>query len=175
MNLAPKSLYSRFLLIIVLPIIILQLITTYIFYQRHWDSVSERMKLSLIGNFTAIISLVNDDELKQAENLAKLFETSIKYLKNGKIESQVLYPLYTDRDLKDFSRRIRKQIQYNSETFYTNNRSEIAVYFQLPKGTLYFEFSNKKIKHSLYSFVRKFRVLMFFRKFTSHSSPYYKT
>jgi two-component system, OmpR family, osmolarity sensor histidine kinase EnvZ len=146
MNLAPKSLYSRFLLIIVLPIIILQLITTYIFYQRHWDNVSERMKFSLIGNFTAIISLVNDNELKQAENLAKLFEISIAFLKDEDMESQVQYPLYTDRDLKDFAKKTRKQIQYNSETFYINNRADIAVYFQLPKGTLHFVFSNKKIQ-----------------------------
>ncbi len=146
MNLAPKSLYSRFLLIIVLPIIVLQLITTYIFYQRHWDSVSERMKLSLIGNFTAIISLVNDNELRQAESISKLFEVNLTFYQNEKIGKYVHHPLFTDRDLKDFSRRIRKQISYESDTFYINNKSDILVYFQLPNGTLELQFSNKKFQ-----------------------------
>ncbi len=146
MYLAPKSLYSRFLLIIVLPIIILQLITTYIFYQRHWENVSERMKISLIGNFSALISLINDNELRQAESVSKLLDVTLTFYKEEKIYSYVHHPLLTDRDLKDFSKKIKKQIPYESETFYVNGNSEILVYFQLKNGTLELAFSNKKFQ-----------------------------
>lgn len=146
MQLAPKSLFSRFLLIIVMPIIVLQLITTYLFYQRHWESVSEKMKLALIGNFAAIISLLNDNEFKQAESISRLLEVNLKFYQDGKISKYVHHPLYTDRDLKDFSRKIKKQIPYESETFYLNNKSDILVYFQLQRGTLELGFSNKKFQ-----------------------------
>jgi hypothetical protein len=35
----PMSLYGRALLILILPLVILQLTTAYIFYDRHWSAV----------------------------------------------------------------------------------------------------------------------------------------
>lgn len=46
----PSSLFVRFILIIVLPTIFAQLIATYIFYNRHWDSVSRNMASSLCND-----------------------------------------------------------------------------------------------------------------------------
>ncbi len=51
----PQSLFRRFLLIILLPNIIIQLVAVYIFYERHWSGVSKRMASSLAGEVEMIV------------------------------------------------------------------------------------------------------------------------
>lgn len=46
-KLLPRSLYGRSLMIIVLPILLMQLIVTYVFIDRHWDSMSGKLVESL--------------------------------------------------------------------------------------------------------------------------------
>ncbi len=45
----PKTLFGRFVLIIVIPTIIVQIIAVYIFYYTHIDRNSKYMARSLIG------------------------------------------------------------------------------------------------------------------------------
>ena len=42
-NITPKSLFGRMLAIILVPIILVQIISVSIFYERHWDWVSRHM------------------------------------------------------------------------------------------------------------------------------------
>jgi two-component system, OmpR family, osmolarity sensor histidine kinase EnvZ len=53
----PTSLFVRFILIIVLPIIFAQSIATYIFYNRHWFSVSKNMAHSLANDIQVVYDL----------------------------------------------------------------------------------------------------------------------
>ena len=53
----PSSLFVRFILIIALPIIFAQLIATYIFYNRHWESVSKNMSLSLSNEIQTVFEI----------------------------------------------------------------------------------------------------------------------
>ena len=39
----PRTLFGRALLIIVMPLILLQIVTTHIFYDRHWDTITWRL------------------------------------------------------------------------------------------------------------------------------------
>ena len=48
----PNSLFSRALLILLLPVILLQLFVAYVFYDRHWDSVVRNM-----ANSAAAVSI----------------------------------------------------------------------------------------------------------------------
>jgi two-component system osmolarity sensor histidine kinase EnvZ len=46
----PRSLFGRSLLIIVTPLILLQVISTWIFYERHWDTVARRLAGGVAGD-----------------------------------------------------------------------------------------------------------------------------
>lgn len=52
---APKTLFARALLILVLPILLIQLIAVYIFYDRHWASVTRQLSSSLAGEVTWLV------------------------------------------------------------------------------------------------------------------------
>lgn len=51
-----SSLWNRFLLIIAVPIILLQIVTVCIFYMRHWSHVNDHMHSSLINEVKWIVS-----------------------------------------------------------------------------------------------------------------------
>ncbi len=46
----PRSLFGRSLIIIILPLVLAQLIATWIFYDRHWDTVEWRLATGVAGD-----------------------------------------------------------------------------------------------------------------------------
>jgi two-component system osmolarity sensor histidine kinase EnvZ len=53
-RLMPRSLLGRSLLIIVTPLVILQLVSAFVFYESHWNKVSRRMAWGVAGDVAAI-------------------------------------------------------------------------------------------------------------------------
>jgi two-component system osmolarity sensor histidine kinase EnvZ len=51
----PKSLFGRWLLMLVTPVVLLQIVATTVFYQAHWDSVSRRLALGVAGEVALLI------------------------------------------------------------------------------------------------------------------------
>ena len=46
----PQTLFGRMLIIILVPMILVRVVTIFIFYERHWDSVTRQMAASLAGD-----------------------------------------------------------------------------------------------------------------------------
>ena len=53
----PKGLYSRALLIIIMPMVLLQTVVAYVFMERHWQAVTSRLSASLSQDVAAVIDL----------------------------------------------------------------------------------------------------------------------
>ncbi len=56
-RLLPKSLFARSLLIVVTPVMLLQLVLSVVFFERHWDTVTRRLALGLAGDIAIVIQL----------------------------------------------------------------------------------------------------------------------
>ncbi len=54
-KLMPKTLFLRFMLIITLPVIILQIISLVVFFDNHWTRIARRLSTSLTGEFKQVI------------------------------------------------------------------------------------------------------------------------
>ena len=54
----PRSLLGRAVLIIVTPLILLQVISTWIFYDRHYDTITKRLAQGLAGDVAAVVNLI---------------------------------------------------------------------------------------------------------------------
>lgn len=52
----PRSLFGRWLVLLVAPVVVLQAVLTYIFYERHWDAVTRRLGLGLAGEIAVVIA-----------------------------------------------------------------------------------------------------------------------
>jgi two-component system osmolarity sensor histidine kinase EnvZ len=54
----PRSLLGRAVLIIITPLILLQVISTWVFYDRHYDTITKRLAQGLAGDVAAVITLI---------------------------------------------------------------------------------------------------------------------
>uniref|UniRef100_UPI0018F0B8CB hypothetical protein n=1 Tax=Vibrio cholerae TaxID=666 RepID=UPI0018F0B8CB len=57
----PTGLYTRSLLIIILPMILLQAVVAAVFMGRHWQLVTERLSAAVTRDIAAIIELLQTD------------------------------------------------------------------------------------------------------------------
>lgn len=68
----PRTLFGRSLLIIVSPLILLQIISTHIFYDRHWDTITRRLSSSIAGDISMVLNMLRENPGR--ENHAAIFE-----------------------------------------------------------------------------------------------------
>ncbi len=54
----PRSLFGRAVLIIVTPLVLLQVISTWVFYDRHYSTVTKRLAQGLAGDIGAVIQII---------------------------------------------------------------------------------------------------------------------
>ena len=51
----PQTLLGRSILILVIPLIVLQLIITIIFYNRHWDTITRHRTIDFVKDITLVV------------------------------------------------------------------------------------------------------------------------
>ena len=51
----PKTLLGRSILILLIPLIVLQIIVTLIFYNRHWDTISRHRATNFAGDIALLV------------------------------------------------------------------------------------------------------------------------
>src|ERR1700722_16254482 len=57
-RLLPRSLFGRTLLIIVVPTLITLAAATYVFFDRHWYTVTTRLSYALAGDVSVVVELM---------------------------------------------------------------------------------------------------------------------
>ena len=57
-RLLPRTMFGRSLLIVVMPLILLQAIATWVFYDRHWAAISWRLSTGVAGDIGLIIEAI---------------------------------------------------------------------------------------------------------------------
>jgi len=75
-SLMPKSLFGRALLILVLPTVLIQIVTAYVFFDRHWDNVTRHMSNTLAGEMAFFVRRLEALEPKQQRELALDFSAT---------------------------------------------------------------------------------------------------
>lgn len=66
----PTSLWGRSLLIIVLPVLVMQMAVTWVFFDAHWQTVTARLSEGLAGDIAWAVESYEDDP--SPANLDKL-------------------------------------------------------------------------------------------------------
>ena len=81
----PTTLIGRSIIIIFVPIIILVILTSIVFYQTSWNIISKRLAESVVADINVLVKLIDDDLEIYAENIARNdFKMQIE-LKNNEI------------------------------------------------------------------------------------------
>ena len=53
----PTGLYARALLIIIAPMVVLQSVVAFVFMERHWNSVTQKLSASVVSDIAALIDV----------------------------------------------------------------------------------------------------------------------
>jgi two-component system osmolarity sensor histidine kinase EnvZ len=149
----PKSLYSRFLLITILPVVLIQLITVYIFYERHWDSLSRNMTSSLNGE----IALVVNSYYNLPESAKDAFLVSISDYLSFKItiNKEQKISFFKNKN-KEYSRLISglKNVLNSKVAIFNAENDRLKVSVQVGNDVIDIVFSDKRIANpSTYIFL----------------------
>ena len=70
-NFIPSSLLGRSIIIIFVPIIILVILTSLVFYQTSWNIISKRLTQSVVADINVIVKLIDQDLRLEAIKIAK--------------------------------------------------------------------------------------------------------
>tara|TARA_B100000315_G_scaffold260208_1_gene319975 strand:- start:30 stop:1355 length:1326 start_codon:yes stop_codon:yes gene_type:complete len=86
----PKSLLGRSILIIVTPLILLQLVSAFVFYESHWDKVSERLARGLAGDIAAMVDLLAQNKTPEGRTAVLELASNRFGLESRIIDGEVL-------------------------------------------------------------------------------------
>ena len=145
----PKTLFGRMLSIILVPMILVQVITVFIFYERHWDTVTRHMAANLSSEIAFLIGdLGTSPDAEQIEtviadgwqffNFPVNFETALTLpQKNNSIPKT-----YAEAMLRtELSKRLSQNWQVDVDT----DPNLIFIDIQFDKGVLRVYASRKRI------------------------------
>jgi len=145
----PKTLFGRMLSIILLPMILVQVITVFIFYERHWDTVTRHMAQNLAGEMALVI-----DQAGTAPDAATIeaitatgwdyFSFPVNFDKGASlgVPVPVPNPSYAETMLRrEVGRRVSQPWQVNT----ASDPNLVFVDVQLETGVLRIYASRKRI------------------------------
>ena len=110
----PKGLYARSLLIIVTPMVILQSVVAFVFMERHWNTVTQRLSAAVVRDIAALIDVYKgypqDAELAQVRRIAQeRLGLVVDFLPAGEMPPPGPKPFFSLLD-QALSVELRKQI-----------------------------------------------------------------
>ena len=110
-NILPKRLFYRALLIVAVPVIVLQLVITIVFFDSLWIKTNKGMTRALVNEINTFVEVYDQVKLDKAElkNLFSLFlDLNIEFIENNKIDDQ-----YNERWFSPIDRSLRRELKSN--------------------------------------------------------------
>jgi two-component system osmolarity sensor histidine kinase EnvZ len=127
----PEGLYARSALIVIAPMVILQCVLTYVFMERHWQLVTNRLSTALTQDLAAIIDLHQSFPADDAA-VTRIAQSRLKidadFLPKGPLPPALPKPFFSIVDAA-LSNEIRRQISrpFWLDTVGRSNLIEIRI------------------------------------------------
>jgi len=86
----PHSLLGRSLLILTLPIILILIISTYVFFERHWERMTSRLAVAVAGEVSFLVEAVrrNPDDPTLTRDALKHMQLSVQYFEGNRLQGE---------------------------------------------------------------------------------------
>jgi two-component system osmolarity sensor histidine kinase EnvZ len=138
-RLLPSTFLGRSVMIILTPLILLQVVSTWIFYDRHWDTITRRLAGAVAGEVNMVIESMRQFPGKENEDrvlsTASSMALRVAY-KRGEILPNVAPEIGSGILDRRLSRALDEQIKrpFHMDTWTYDGQVRIKV--QLPNGVL---------------------------------------
>ena len=122
-NLLPKRLFYRALLIVAVPVIVIQLIITIVFFDSLWIKTNKGMTRALVSEIKTFIEVYNNDDYDKEEitNLYSLYQDlNIEFIKEQEFNF-----IYDERWFSPLDRTLRRELKsrFSNNKFWFNTTS----------------------------------------------------
>ena len=122
-NLLPKRLFYRALLIVAVPVIVLQVIITVVFFDSLWIKTNKGMTRALVNEVKTFIEAYNNDEYDKDEitNLFSIYQDlNIEYVEDKNFSFG-----FNERWFSPIDRTLRRELKsrFGSEEFWFNTKN----------------------------------------------------
>ncbi len=146
-KLLPRSLLYRMILIIIIPAIVSQSISLYIFYNKHWDNISKYMVYTLAGEVAFISKIYPKIRNKDLEHVSSYVQYN--FTKNAKLKLTDSRKL--PRELKILKSNIQYALPGHDFNIRMDNEAsskEVIIDVKVNNGVLSFSISPRRILFS---------------------------
>jgi two-component system osmolarity sensor histidine kinase EnvZ len=114
-RIAPKGLYGRSLLIIIMPMVILQSVVAFVFMERHWQTVTNRLSAMVTANIAALVEVYRaypqDRDTATLSRIAReTLNMQVEILPPGPLPRQGPRPFFSILD-SALSKEIERQVR----------------------------------------------------------------
>ena len=138
----PKSLYARVVLIVILPIFLMQSVITYVFFDRHWELVSENLSANVAGQIALVSRLYAAQDAPDARRAVEQYalndlDLSIRFEPNQFVpreDKRSIVPIYNRTLDRELGERLDQEYWYNTASW----PAYVEVRVQLEDGALVF-------------------------------------
>ncbi len=143
LQILPKGLYARALLIILVPIVILQSVLAFVFLERHWNQVTRRLSEATARDISAVVDLYETSEFGSDPSRlidfaqSKLALTSLQVLPPGDLPSKEPRPFLGLLD-RALSEEIRHQVKRDAWIDTVGQSDQVEIRIKLDNATLRF-------------------------------------
>ena len=134
----PEGLYSRSLLIIIIPIVVLQGILTFVFLDRHWQLVTRKLSSAVASEITTFIDIEPILGIERITKLSdRLYDVDVKFFPNQKLVNNLPEPVNLVENTlgKELSKILKNNFWIDAHTY------EKRVVVQIEKLNGVYEFT----------------------------------
>jgi len=149
-NLLPKRLFYRGLLIVAIPIVILQVTITLVFFDSLWIKTNKGMTNSLVSEIVTIIDIYNNESEYNKKIVTDLynknFSFSVRFLKNEKLPD-----IKVERWFSPMDRTLRKELKLKINQYWFNTiayKEVVDLRIKFRDGVLQIFFPKERIQAS---------------------------
>ncbi len=141
----PKSLFARALLILVLPTLLIQIVTAYIFFERHWDNITHYMSSSLAGEISFFVKQLKAAPETQKPLVVGGFEVSTN-MKVSFEDRESFNARKSSDDFPEFQLVLRNKIKEEFTIRKIKDGSYIEIRILFPAQTLKITVNSKRLE-----------------------------
>ncbi len=149
-NLLPKRLFYRGLLIVAVPIVVLQVTITLVFFDSLWIKTNKGMTKSLVSEIVTIIDIYNNESEYNKKIVTDLynknFSFSVRFLKNEKLPD-----IKVERWFSPMDRTLRKELKLKINQYWFNTiayKEVVDLRIKFRDGVLQIFFPKERIQAS---------------------------
>lgn len=137
----PRSLFGRSLMIIVTPMILVQVISTYVFYDRHWDLITRRLSGAVAGELAFVVELLAEEPSIEGDEpifdmSRRHFWAKLAYRPGDILPNEIIVPsgLLEEKLTRELNQRVKFPHRLDARSI----PRHVKISVQLPNGVLDF-------------------------------------